>query len=96
MPFAVNTRGILIHRVRTGDIHQRDGVATHFSVNYWCGNSCCDPELTDNPPMNRLLCVFCEARAVAAGEKPADELAGRHVHKGSLKAHQKCCRNDAN
>ena len=95
-PFAVNPRGVLIHRVRNGDSHLREGVYSHFSVTYWCGNGSCEPELTDTPPSDRLLCVYCEDRAVAAGEKTADELAGRHVHTGSMKAKRACCLSEEN
>jgi len=95
LPFMVNPRAILVHRVRSAESHLRDGRWSHDVATYWCGNHG-RGEFTDNPPEGRLLCAFCEARAVAAGEKTADELAGRHVHTGTLKANRSCCRNEEN
>lgn len=99
-PFAVNPRGILIHRVRDITTYCWDGVKSHHHVTYWCGNGCCfdlsgprGPEevLQASPPKDRLLCVYCEMRATIAKEKSADKLAGRHVHIGKLKAERVCC-----
>lgn len=98
LPFNVNPRGKLIHRVRQGASHYLHGRYQHDSIHYWCEGQVCSSgmDLTDNPPENRLLCVGCEKKAVAAGEKPADKLAGRHVHLGVLKPHRICCRNEEN
>ena len=90
-PFAVNPRGVLVHRVRSARTFFRDGAISHHCASYWCGNSGYSVVFTDNPPADRLLCVFCEARAVASGEEPADALAGRHIHKGRVKARRTCC-----
>lgn len=43
------------------------------------------------PPDDKLLCEACERNAVLAGLPSADELAGRHVHLGKIKAVQTCC-----
>lgn len=43
------------------------------------------------PPDDRILCARCEAIAVANGLPSADELAGRHVHKGGVVAVATCC-----
>ena len=43
------------------------------------------------PPADKLLCEACERSAVLAGLPSADELAGRHVHIGKIKAVQTCC-----
>src|SRR5262245_35931173 len=77
--FCVNPRGILTHRIRSARTHLRCGKATHITCNYWCGNIG-KGEFVEVPPKGRLLCTYCEAKAVAAGEKPADKIAGRHVH----------------
>lgn len=101
-PFIVNPRGILVHRARGIITFLRDGKETHHAVRYWCGNQTCfDVEagprskknvVVEVPPKDRLLCQFCEIKAVANGELSADKLAGRHVHIGVLRAHRVCCR----
>lgn len=97
-PFNVNPRGILIHRIRYGHTHFSNGRRHHDSVTYWCGNQTNGEGvgITADPPADRLLCAICEAKAVAAGEKPADELAGRHVHIGEVRAKRLCCANERN
>lgn len=96
-PFAVNPRGILTHRAKCVDTFYRDGKPHHMHVDYWCGNGTCydlDDELSvlvDKPPKDRLLCHYCEVKAIAAGQAKADKLAGRHVHVGVLRAIQLCC-----
>lgn len=91
--FNVNPRGILIHRVKDGRTHLMPW-GNHNSITQWCGNGVSGEgvSLTDDPPKDRLLCAYCEAKAVAAGEPTADQLAGRHVHIGALKAIRTCCR----
>jgi hypothetical protein len=98
LPFNVNPNGWLIHRVRYGESHYYRGKFSHDSVTYWCGgqNSGSGINLTDKHPKDRLLCVGCERKAVAAGEHPADKLAGRHIHLGELRPHRLCCRNEEN
>ncbi len=76
LPFLVNPRAVLVHRVR--------------SVHSFTGNGA-RGEFVADPPKDRLLCAYCEAKAVAAGEKPADQLAGRHVCIGTMKAKRQCC-----
>lgn len=98
LPFNVNPRGILVHRVRCGRSHFWYGKRSHDSVNYWCCNSVSGKgvNLTDAPPADRLLCAHCERLAVEAGEPTAEELAGHHVCIGVLKAFRLCCRNEGN
>lgn len=94
LPFFVGQRAQLVHRVRFAGTFFNRGMIAHSSVQYWCGNFSSlshATELTADPPNDRLLCELCEAKAVRAGEKPADELAGRHVHKGKLIARRSCC-----
>lgn len=96
-PFFLNPRGILVHRVRHVGTMFRDGKESHHHVRYLCGNGCCfelgavDDAFFDDPPSDRLVCAFCEAKAARMGEPTADALAGRHVHRGILKAHRVCC-----
>lgn len=100
-PFVVNPRGTLAHRAKSITTHGRAGEATHCSVSYWCGNQCCfEVDFSDDvivaDPGDRLLCQYCEAKAIAAGEKPADKLAKRHIHLGVLRPHRICCRDENN
>jgi hypothetical protein len=39
LPFFKSNRGEFIHRVRAGRIHFRHGVASHTSIDFFCGNS---------------------------------------------------------
>lgn len=98
-PFVVNKRAVLTHRVKSASSHPsfRDGLPHHSCVN-WCNSSFNSGhlEFTEEPPDSRLLCEVCEANAVRAGELTADELAGRHVHKGRLKAFRTCCQENSN
>lgn len=97
-PFFLNPRGVLVHRVRHVQTYFRAGTETHHSVGYLCGNGCCfdldstDSRFYDDPPQDRLVCAFCEAAAARKGKPSADKLAGRHVHRGVLKAHRVCCK----
>lgn len=98
LPFNVNPRGVLIHRVRCAGTCVHDGKYSHDWVHYWCGNQTCGEGLglVEVPPTDRLLCVYCEQKAVAHGEPTAEALAGRHVCIGVMKAHRLCCRNEGN
>lgn len=94
LPFFIGRNAKLIHRVRYAHTHFRHGVLSHSTVTYWCGNinSISHPsELTADPPTDRLLCEGCEHRATTHDQRSADELAGRHVHKGRLIAKRSCC-----
>lgn len=99
-PFVVNPRAILTHRVKSVRSHFDDLTCeshSHYSVDFWCGNgSSGSPLLVEIPPEDRLLCARCEEVAVKAGEKSAEELAGRHVHIGELRAKRLCCLNEEN
>lgn len=97
-PFVENSRGSLIHRPRTGMsfyIHRNP----HIGVGFWCGMSVASSgnNLTflDASPEGKILCERCEAAAVANGFPSADELSGRHVHKGRTVAVATCCTEKA-
>ena len=94
LPFNVNPRGVLVHRVREGFTIFYGKKYSHEAVHYWCGNQTNGEgvDLAAVPPADRLLCEKCELAAVAAGERPTDEIAGRHVHRGVVKVHRTCCR----
>lgn len=95
LPFFVNPRGVLIHRVKRVTTIIWDGKVSHHTAHYWCNNMG-RGEFFEDPPKERLLCTVCESNAVAHGEKTADELAGRHVCLGKMKAHRICCKNEEN
>lgn len=96
-PFAVNPRGVLVHRLRSINTHYRGGEKSHHSATYLCGNCFCfkigqeREVLVATPPKGRLLCLFCDYRARRLKMPDSDKLAGRHVHRGVVKAHQVCC-----
>lgn len=97
--FNANPRGILIHRVRSGETFLHDnGSWSHDGVSYWCGGSSNGEgvNMTDTPPADRLLCARCEQISVENGELSAEKLTGRHVCIGVLKAFRLCCRNEGN
>lgn len=97
LPFVENSRGTLIHRPRSGttyNLHKKP----HVGVSFWCGMavSTSGENLTflETPPDGKILCERCEEIAVANGLPSADELAGRHVHKGRTKAVATCCKTE--
>lgn len=94
-PFVENSRGILIHRPRTGSTYNLHRSGPHIGVGFWCGmHTASDGKnltFLAAPPEDRILCARCEAIAVANGLPSADELAGRHVHKGGVVAVATCC-----
>lgn len=94
LPFVVNPRGLMIHRVKGVRTHLTDD--NRISTDYWCGNLGQRCEFYSDPPKERLLCERCEMLATNAGEPPSDELAGRHVHRGKLRAERTCCPHDTN
>lgn len=98
VPFVINQRGVLVHRVKSASSHPLSNGALHHSCVNWCGSGFYSGQLkfVETPPENRLLCAVCEDNAVRHGEKTADDLAGRHVHKGRLKAHRTCCQENNN
>ena len=94
-PFLHNPRGYLIHRVRSAHSHMYHGEWSHDTADYWCGNFG-RGEFVNEPPADRLLCAVCEANAVAHGKPTAEELIGRHVCIGRLRAVRLCCKQEAN
>ena len=96
LPFVDNSRGTLVHRMRYGatyNLHAKP----HVGVSFWCGmaTATSGKQLTflAAPPDDKILCERCEYAAVKAGMPSADELAGRHVHKGRTVAVVTCCTN---
>lgn len=92
-PFVMNDRAALIHRpreIQLFNIYREP----HVAIKQWCGNTHTGiREFTflDQVPEGRVLCATCELRAVLAGRPSADEICGRHVHKGRLFVRITCC-----
>lgn len=92
-PFLMNDRAILIHRPREATIYNHDKFPSHIAVKFWCGNTHNHGKgmfFLSEPPIDRLVCEACEARAIMAGLPTSSELAGRHVCIGKLKAVVAC------
>jgi hypothetical protein len=94
-PFVENSRGVLIHRPRNGSTYNIHRTGPHIGIGFWCGMHVASSRniftFLAAPPEGRILCERCEANAVASGLPSADELAGRHVHKGRTVAVVTCC-----
>lgn len=96
LPFVVNPRGLLTHRVKWAAT-QFTGDESHTAIGYWCGNQgnrLCD--FVEVPPQERLVCARCEEMAVAAGEPTSEQIAGRHACMGELRVKRLCCESDDN
>lgn len=93
LPFAVNPRGVLAHRVKSVHTHRRGNQWTHTTAMYWCGNMAHGVHFSPDTG-GRILCARCEALAVTAGQVKADELVGRHVHIGGIRPFRTCCLGD--
>lgn len=94
LPFVENSRGVLMHRPRSGstyNIHKKP----HIAVQFWCGMSVTANDghltFTDSPSEGAILCERCEAMATKNDLPSADELAGRHIHKGKVIPVVTCC-----
>lgn len=99
LPFFVNSRGMLIHRVRSvRSFYTQGRQHRHDSVHYFCGAFCITHEngFTADPPKDRLLCARCEALAVRHGQPSATALTSRHVCVGEIRAHRLCCMGTEN
>jgi len=96
-PFVKNDNAELIHRPRTVTLFNLHRLP-HIAIKQWCGNTHAGMEkftFLDKVPEDRVLCATCELRAVMAGRPPADEINGRHVHKGRLFVRVTCCHSGA-
>lgn len=96
-PFVDNSRGVLIHRPRFGSTYNLHRTGPHIGIMFWCGmgvsGGAKNLTFLAAPPEGRILCERCESAAVSHGLPSADELAGRHVHKGRTVAVVTCCNN---
>lgn len=97
LPFVQNTRGVLIHRPRYVNIYNLHKRA-HMGVVHLCGNGTTGPvspvshiKFLAVPPDNCVMCERCEYFAAIFRLPSANEIAGKHVHRGKLKAVITCC-----
>lgn len=97
-PFFNNPRGVLSHRVRA--VFKLD--CTHYKMprlifEYWCESSGSAHDETDlvSDPGHRLVCVRCEANAIAKGEKTSSDLVGHHICTGVCRPVNTCCGGNA-
>lgn len=98
-PFVDNERAILLHRPKSVTTFQNSGRPPHIAVENWCGNVHSGTDnfsFLDSYNGQKLLCARCEANATAQGLPNADDLAGKHLHKGKLIAVQTCCTPEIN
>lgn len=91
LPFAVNSRGVLVHRTRGISIHHNsDGTFSHHSCHYYCGAFAHGVTLVAAPDEAAIVCMHCEARCNVLGLPSATEIVGRHVHVGGKRAFAIC------
>ena len=96
LPFLENSRGVLIHRPRSVATVAKSAISKtpYMVATMWCGNSMCNSgnwTFLEVPPSNKIVCARCEEMAIQSGLPTSDELAGKHVHKGGVKAFVTCC-----
>lgn len=92
LPFAVNSRGVLVHRVRSLGVYlSNDGTYSHHSAHYYCGAFAGGVSLTAEPKPDAIVCQVCESRCHYLGLPSAEQLVGRHVHVGRKIGIATCC-----
>jgi hypothetical protein len=92
LPFAVNSRGVLVHRVRSLGVYLADdGAYSHHSAHCYCGAFAGGVSLVAAPDPDAIVCQVCESRCHYLGLPSAEELVGRHVHVGRKIAIANCC-----
>jgi hypothetical protein len=100
LPFVENSRGTLIHRPRRVSTYNIHKSGPHVGIEFWCGMHVSSGgknfTFQDAPTDGRVLCERCEAIAVANELPSADDITGRHVHKGRTVAVSTCCDLTAN
>ncbi|MCP4470526.1 MAG: hypothetical protein GY815_07545 [Gammaproteobacteria bacterium] len=88
LPFVVNSRGVLTHRVRYLTQHKLPGNRPHLAVSMWCGSGQNGLEkftFVGESPRERMTCVRCEQMAIEAGLPSSADLAGAPVALGKVK-----------
>lgn len=95
-PFIENERAVLVHRPRTITTFNYLGTRIHHAVEMHCGNTQTGDgvfRMHDMCPEEKVLCQKCEEMAVHRGLPSAEELCGRHVCIGGVKAVKSCCKD---
>lgn len=96
LPFLENSRAVLIHRPRAVATVSKSAVSKYpyLIAKMWCGNSMVNGEhwtFLAEPPIGKVVCARCEKMAIQAGLYSSDEICGKHVHIGGVKAVITCC-----
>lgn len=96
LPFMENSRATLIHRPRAVATVAKSAIQKrpYLIATMHCGTSMVNSEhwtFLSEPPAGKIVCARCEALAVHSGLPTSDELCGRHVHIGGVKAFITCC-----
>lgn len=84
-PFFRSAFGHYIHRIKSGQIHIRDGEYSHTHFHLWCGQIGYHSEgkrrgeLFSKAPERGVFCATCEGRAIGAGMDGARVINGRPV-----------------
>lgn len=95
LPFLENSRAVLIHRPVRVSVHKGFGY-TWLGVGNYCGNHFTGAKnltFLSEVPEGKIVCARCEFEAVKAGLPSSDELMGKHVHIGGVKAFISCCKD---
>lgn len=93
-PFVRNLRAKLIHGPKHSEVYKCGNRRPHLAITCYCGSSFTAGEkmsFIDAPDQEEIVCARCEEAAVNSGKPTSDELAGRHVHIGGIKAFKMCC-----
>lgn len=97
LPFVDNKLAMLIHRPREVSTFRHFKIP-YIAVTNWCGNTNTGNDkftfLESLPDAGKLLCSRCEEIAVRNGLPSAEQLTGKHVHLGKVKAIRTCCITD--
>lgn len=96
LPYLENSRAVLIHRPRAVATVSKSVISKYpyLIAKLWCGNSMVNSEhwtFLPEPPNGKIVCARCEAMAIQAGLDSSDEICGKHIHVGGVKAVITCC-----
>ena len=96
LPFLVNPRGVLAHRVKSlFSLQWKKTGQLWYIVEYWCYSyanidaTVIDEALVDDP-RPRLVCARCETAAIDSHMPLSSELVGEHVCVGGVRAINLC------
>ena len=102
-PFVENRLAVLIHRPKEiTSLAPSWRKGRYAAIHCFCGAGFTGGDASgagkftflDEPPADAIVCARCEAAAVANGLPSSEQIAGRHVHIGGVKAVRHCCENE--